>query len=123
MFVKNKVSKLNILSHTVEKAAQLLSEFPLTPRELQDVFPLGTQVATISTGTRILSHLKNEMQLIEFVNIGQESHADCIKYNMPIIPQPLKSSALFAERKALPTWSHRQEILEMISENKVSFYI
>jgi hypothetical protein len=54
---------------------------------------------------------------------GQQSHADCIKYHMPIIPQPVKSSALLADRKSLPTWSHREEILNMISQNKVCCFL
>jgi hypothetical protein len=48
--VKNKVSKLNILPHTVERATKLLQEFPLTNEELQDVHPLQKQVANIATG-------------------------------------------------------------------------
>jgi hypothetical protein len=50
VFVRNKISKLNILPHTVEKASQLLQEFPLTKEELLDVLPLESQVANFAAG-------------------------------------------------------------------------
>lgn len=52
---------------------------------------------------------------------GQDSmpHADCIKYHVPIIPQSVKPSGLHAARQSLPTWCHREEILNMIANNKV----
>lgn len=58
----------------------------------------------------------------QFYQLGQEAHADCIRYQVPIIPQPMKSSAMMTERKSLPTWRHREEILNMISKNKVSIF-
>lgn len=99
IFAKNQISKLNIHPNTVARATQLLQEFPLTAEELLDVLPLENQATRCTT--------------------DKQTHADCIKYHMPIIPQPLKASALIAERKSLPTWSHREEILNMISKNKV----
>lgn len=48
-------------------------------------------------------------------------HADCIKYHVPIIPQSVKASGLLTTRKNLPTWGHREEILNMINNNKVGF--
>lgn len=53
IFKKSKVSKLNILPHTIEGAAKLLQEFPLTAAELTDVLPLGSKASSGSTG-RIL---------------------------------------------------------------------
>jgi hypothetical protein len=62
VFVRNKVSKLNILPHTVERTTQLLQEFPLTKEELQDVLPLQKQIANIAAGKLLTQHLYCKFQ-------------------------------------------------------------
>ena len=44
-FSKKKIPKLKILPNTLEKTAQLLKNFPLTPAELEYVVPLTDQIA------------------------------------------------------------------------------
>ena len=53
---KQFVSKLRVLPYTLEKAAQLLQEFPLTSAELQDVVPLTkNNAANTANGNKSLS--------------------------------------------------------------------
>lgn len=42
---KHYVSRLYLLSHTLEKTDQLLKDFPLTRTEVQDVLPLTSNGA------------------------------------------------------------------------------
>lgn len=59
------------------------------------------------------------MFLTLFLLEGQNTHADCLNHYIPIIPPPLKASSQIEERKKLPTWSNRDDILELVSKNQV----
>lgn len=117
---KQFVSRLHILPSTLEKASQVLQEFPLMAAELEDVVPLTENKSAIAAnGLTQHSMTKSNINIYWFTFIGQGTHADCIHSYVPVVPPPLRPNALIEERKKLPTWSHRQEILDIICQNQV----
>lgn len=115
------IAKLSILPYSLDKTTRLLQAFPLTETELRDVTPLSLNKAVdIIEGSSIFQMIKVFFFLLkQAVILGQRLHADCIHSFIPIVPPPLKPCALLEERKRLPTWLHRSEIIDVISKNQV----
>ena len=104
----------------MEKTAQLLKNFPLTPAELEYVVPLTDQTAIQSmNGKQSFGFISTIGLKLQFFFVGQNTHADCLNHYVPVIPPPLKPSAQLEDRKKLPTWTHREDILDLISKNQV----
>lgn len=101
--VNERSFRLRLLPETLESSSRLLKDLPLTPTELQDTLPLEKQIC----GSRKVP--------------SNQYHADCLSSYVPIIPPKLKCPSLLEERKKLPTWSHREEILDKIAHNQVGF--
>jgi hypothetical protein len=107
----------------LEKTAKLLQDFPLTPAELEYVVPLTDQTVVQSINGKQSKFFY--FQLLAKSNlffIGQNTHADCLNHYIPVVPPPLKLTSQLEDRKKLPTWTHREEILDLICKNQVILY-